>query len=264
LRLGTYNVLIPRTDTQGKGISSWLSRREGVIETIDHDFDFVGLQECSFHETHLQGQYIREQLTSRDWESYIPKDEKLFPDEFHERLPIFWRKGAFKLEEKGQLLLSSWTTQELEQVPILENRYGSYVAGKLMNGRKIIFVTVHLQHTTEKPSQLEMDLTALKRYEAHKVLRNFLDSRPMDESLFVAGDFNAPEEPRALHARVIPAENVAASLERWEHDSFHDWEHPMGSNHLDKVLVSRDLQGGHLRIGESRQSDHYLVSYTLP
>lgn len=264
MRLGTYNVLIPRTDTQGKGLNSWLSRREGVIETIDSDFDFVGLQECSFHEDHLQGQYIRDELTARGWDSYIPQEHKQFSDEFHERLPIFWRRGIFTAEETGQLLLSSWTTAELSEVPILENRYASYVGGKLSNGQRLLFVTLHLQHTTAVPTPEELNLTELKRVEAHRVLRDFLAARPAHESIFVAGDFNSVVTPHELLGRVVPAEGVAKTLERWEHDSFHDWEVPIGGGHLDKLLVSSDLSGGTLRIEESRQSDHYPVSYKLP
>lgn len=264
MRLGTYNVLIPRTDTQGKGLNSWLSRREGVIETIDSDFDFVGLQECSFHEDHLQGQYIRDELAARGWDSYIPQEHKPFSDEFHERLPIFWRPGIFTAKETGQLLLSSWTAAELASVPILENRYASYVGGQLSDGRRLLFVTLHLQHTTAAPTAAELKLTKVKRVEAHRVLRDFLATRPMDESIFVAGDFNSVVTPDELIGRVVPAENVASTLERWENDSFHDWEVPIGGGHLDKLLVSSDLSGGILRIEESRQSDHYPVSYTLP
>lgn len=263
MRLGTYNVLIPRTDTQGKGLSSWLSRREGVIETIEADFDFVGLQECSFHEDHLQGQYIRDELTARGWDSYIPQDTKSFADEFHERLPIFWRKGMFTVEEEGQLLLSSWNEAELALVPILENRYASYVSGRLFDGRKLLFVTLHLQHTTATPTPVESILTAGKRLEAQGVLRQFLEARPVDESIFVAGDFNAVDEPSSLYGRVILGELAAERLERWPHDSFHDWEESIGGGHLDKVLISSDLSGGILRIEESRQSDHYPVSYKI-
>lgn len=265
VRAGTYNVLIPRTDTQGKGLGSWLSRREGVIETIDHDFDFVGLQECSFRKDHLQGQYIQEELAARGWEGYIPAAMKLFPDEFHERLPIFWRKGVFSMETQGQILLSSWTPEELRALPILENRYASYVSGTLTDsGIKLLFVTLHLQHTTANSTVLEQALTAQKRSDAQSVLKSFLHSRQEGESIFVAGDFNTVEEPTALYGRVTPAEFTATTLERWEDDSFHDWEEPIGGGHLDKVLISSDLSGGILRIGDSRQSDHYPVTYTLP
>ena len=57
MRVGTYNVLIPRDDKADKAQMSWESRKAAVVETIDQGFDLVGLQECSTAPTHGQAGY---------------------------------------------------------------------------------------------------------------------------------------------------------------------------------------------------------------
>jgi endonuclease/exonuclease/phosphatase family metal-dependent hydrolase len=265
-RIGTYNVLIPRTDTPGKGVDLWLSRREDVVETILEEFDIVGLQECSFNEDYRQGEYITERLLEEGWHTYNPSEHKLFNDRFHERIPIFWRPEAFHVDSAAQLLMSSWTPEELEQVPILENRYASFVKGRLPGGKHLMFFTLHLQHQTSAASQLESSFAHLKREESQRrLLQALMKTRRAEESVVIAGDFNTGEPLRLLEqAGFKEISTVAKSLERWEHNSFHDWEAPLGGEHFDRVFVTPELEGGDARIGESLASDHFPVSYRLP
>lgn len=265
LRIGTYNILMPRTDHLTKGVASWIERKESVIDTIDQEFDFVGLQEVEFNEPHLQGEQLTEELENRGWVGYIPSRDKLFKDRFHERLPIFWRPEVFKLHRAGQILLSSWLPHELSQVPILENRYGSFVKGTLSSGQKLTFYTLHFQHQTSGAQLLESQVTQLKRAEAQRSLvTHLLNNQEKDELVIIAGDFNSSEPLLEFAAAGIREVNsVVENLERWDHDSFHDWKDPKNGNHFDRVFISKEVSGGSARIGDSLASDHYPVVYKL-
>lgn len=267
-RIGTYNVLIPRTDTPGKGPDLWFERREDVVQTILEEFDLVGLQECSFNEEYQQGEFITEKLLEQGWETYTPSQHKLFADSFHERLPIFWRPEKFKVESAAQLLLSSWTQAELEQVPILENRYASFVKGRLVTGQRLLFITLHMQHQTATASRIEQSFANLKREEAQRrILTALMNSRKPEELVVIAGDFNTSDPLLLLEqAGLKEVSSIAKSLERWECNSFHDWADPLptGTEHFDRIFVTDELAGGRARIGESLASDHFPVSYKLP
>lgn len=264
-RIGTYNVLIPRTDKPGKGPEFWFKRREAVVQTILDEFDIVGLQECSFGKPYKQGEFITDRLLAKGWATYNPSKHKLFDDLFHERLPIFWRPDAFTLEDAGQLLMSSWTPAELEQVPILENRYASFVKGELASGQKLTFFTLHMQHQTATASSLEQICTHHKREESQqRIVEAFQNVENMDGLVIVAGDFNTAESQRLLEQAGLQEVSSSASfLERWEHNSFHDWKAPLKGKHFDRIFVTSKLGGGIARIGESLASDHFPVSYTL-
>lgn len=265
MRFGTYNVLIPRPDKENKGLQSWLSRRKGVVSTIDERFDFVGLQECSFDQRHRQGEYITEELSARGWDSYLAEDSGRFTDEFHERVPIFWRRGLFTPEQAGQVLLSSWSEKELEKVPTLENRYGTYVKGHLSSGLPFAFLNVHLQHTRAEANSHELHITAMKRQESYRKMLMVMHNLHGEKAEFmVVGDFNSPQEP--THFRdygLLSVHEVARGVEHWESNSFHNWEYPSLSQHLDKMYVTSGLRGGLARIELSDASDHYPVSYAI-
>jgi endonuclease/exonuclease/phosphatase family metal-dependent hydrolase len=164
--------------------------------------------------------------------------------------------------------MSSWTPQELEQVPILENRYASFVKGKLPSGKSLIFFTLHLQHQTATASQIETSFARLKREESQRrLLQALINTRRPDESVVIAGDFNTCDPLLLLEQSGFKEiSSVAKSLERWDHNSFHDWESPLPreSAHFDRIFVTPELANGEARIGESLASDHFPVSYKLP
>lgn len=262
-RIGTYNVLIPRDDHPDKGTSSWLKRRDSVVDTIDSEFDLVGLQECSFRIEHQQGDFLVSELRSRGWEVYAPTTG--FSDEFHRRVPIFYRKDRFELKAAKQLQVSSWFPIELMQVPSLENRYASFVSGLVDGSKPLVFGNTHLQHTTHSPSAVEASITAMKRQEAAGVLVDELQE-PLNTGTPVAlvGDFNAHEPFDAFRkAGLFDSSSLAQQTERFEHNSFHDWEYPKFGEHLDRIYVTGSLASGTHRVGDALCSDHYPVSYSL-
>jgi len=265
-RIGTYNVLIPRTDHPEKGEDFWFERRDDVIATLQEEFDIVGLQECSFGESHQQGEYITEKMVEAGWHTYTPGTHGIFTDPFHKRLPIFWRPEALAVESAAQLLLSSWSDRELEQVPILENRYASFVKGVLPTGQRLLFFTLHLQHQTATAEPLEAAMTKLKRDESQRrLLTALMHTQQSGDLAVIAGDFNTAEKLTQFEtAGLQEVSSAAAHLERWEHNSFHDWDDQMNGVHFDRIFVSEGLVGGDARIGESEASDHYPVSYRLP
>lgn len=265
-RIGTYNVLIPRTDTPVNEAHSWRERREAVVNTIVDEFEIVGLQECNFGEAYEQGEFIVEELERRHWQSYIPSKVKLFNDHFHERLPIFWKPEIFELEEAGQIELSSWSPHELEQVPILEKRYSSFIKGRLHDGRSLLFFTLHLQHAIANASPLELALARMKREESQSRLLQTLGAKVHAHYLvIVAGDFNTAEPLFNFEESLLLEVAKAAKVkERWSYNSFHDWKAPAAGKHIDRIFVTAELAGGVAKIGTSLASDHFPVSYQLP
>jgi endonuclease/exonuclease/phosphatase family metal-dependent hydrolase len=263
VHVGTYNVLIPRDDNPAKAQSSWEHRKASVVETINASFDLVGLQECSTYPPHGQAGYLVEELTGRGWTGYYPWKTKLFADEFHERLPIFWRAELFKLLEAGQLLLSAWTPEELAEVPILEARYASFVKLQTMSGTILWFYTLHLQHFTDHGSAREVELALAKQEEAQRVLAAHIASSVREgETVVVAGDFNALQTSPVL-APLEHMNHYAQRKAHWEHNSFHDWTYPQTSEHIDHVLLAGPGAVCEAAIILSKASDHYPVRATL-
>ena len=135
---------------------------------------------------------IHEKLQDRGWEGYLPWEPKLFADEFHERIPIFWRPELFELLESGQLLLSSWTEEELAEVHILENRYGSFVRLSIRGTEETLwFYTLHLQHETSRADARELELAREKRAQAERTIaKHIQDHVGSEETVILGGDFN--------------------------------------------------------------------------
>lgn len=264
MRVGSYNVLIPRDDSPGKAQDSWESRKASVVETIDSSFDLLGLQECSTAPHHRQSSYLVEELTARGWVGYLPWESKLFEDEFHERLPIFWRPELFELISSGQLLLSSWTEEELLSVPTLENRYASFVELRSRTcGSKLWFYTLHLQHQTATASEIEATLTELKREQSQTLLAEHMASAiARGETVVLGGDFNSPRVSGSLSSLANIC-SKADIVENWHLDSFHDWIHPENSEHIDHVLFAGPGRVRNASIVLSNASDHHPVRAIL-
>ena len=266
MRIGTYNVLVPRDDKPNKAQESWESRKAAVVETIDSGFDLVGLQEVSSWPPHGQASYLVEELGARGWAGYYPWVRKLFADEFSERVPIFWRPELFTLLEEGQLFLSGWNQAELALVPILEARYASFVKLQTVDGSVLWFYTLHLQHERLEASAIESQFARAKREEGQRVVAEHIrKNRAEGETAIVAGDFNASETSPVL-AELAGLENITAraeSVENWGFNSFHDWRHPEESEHIDHVLITGPGEVSEASIVLSNSSDHHPVRAIL-
>lgn len=266
MRVGSYNVLIPRDDRPNKAQESWESRKASVVETIDSSFDLVGLQECSTTPAHGQSSYLVEELTARGWTGYFPWESKLFADQFSERLPIFWRPELFTLLEAGQLLLSGWNQAELAEVPTLEARYASFVKLQTAVGGTLWFYTLHLQHETSHASEREIILAREKREQGQAVVAAHIEAhRSPGATVILGGDFNTPEIAPSLGAQggLRNIRNCAERVRDWHRNSFHDWEHPEHSEHIDHVLLSSPLRVLEAAIVQSNASDHHPVRAVL-
>jgi len=263
LRVGSYNVLIPRDDRPNKAQESWEKRRAAVIETIEVGFDLVGLQECSTFPPHRQAGYIVEKLTDRGWTGYLPWEHKLFDDPFHERIPIFWRPALFELLDAGQLLLSSWTNEELAEVPILENRYASFVKLLHRESQQVVwFYTLHLQHETSRATEREAELAQEKREQGeHLVADHIHDHVALGETVILGGDFNAVDVSPYLHDRagLEDVANLASVVKNWQRNSFHNWDHPLEGKHIDHMLIGGPARVEEAEIVHSNASDHHPV-----
>ena len=263
MRIGTYNVLVPRDDKPNKAQESWESRKAAVVETIDSSFDLVGLQEVSSWPPHGQALYLVEELEARGWTGYYPWDDhRFFSDEFHVRVPIFYRPELFEILESGQLLLSSWTEEELAVVPTLENRYASFLKLKTAEGGVLWFYTLHLQHVTATATPPQIELSRLKQEEGQRVVADhILRQRAPEDSVAVAGDFNTTETADSLRdiAGLANISELAESLENWSFDSFHDWVHPKRGEHIDHVLYAGSGSVLEASIVMSNSSDHHPV-----
>ena len=262
MRVGTYNVLIPKDHRADKPQESWEYRKASVIETIDQGFDLIGLQECSTASNSDQSDYILKELTSRGWTGYYPWESKLFPDEFHERLPIFWRPELFTLLDAGQLLLSSWTEEELSEVPILEARYASFVKLQAVTGAILWFYTLHLQHETEECSPGESAMARAKREQGQQRVAEHICNHVLeDEAVVLGGDFNTSTTSIVLFelAGLESIELRAEFVQNWDSNSFHDWESPRDGKHIDHILFAGPVLILEAAIVQSNASDHYPV-----
>lgn len=262
MRVGTYNVLIPRDDKADKAQMSWESRKAAVVETIDQGFDLVGLQECSTAPTHGQASYLLDELTARGWTGYYPWESKLFADEFHERLPIFWRPELFTLLDSGQILLSSWTDEELSETPILEARYASFVKLQAVNGAILWFYTLHLQHATENGSPREVLAAQSKQEQGQQRVAEHIRSHVLEnETVVLGGDFNTPTLSTTLFEST-GLENIvqrAKSVQNWDSNSFHDWSYPQDGAHIDHMLFAGPVSILEASMVQSSASDHFPV-----
>lgn len=255
-------MLVPRHDKPNKAQESWESRKASVVETIDSNFDLVGLQEVSSWPPHGQASYLVENLEPLGWTGYYPWAHKLFADEYSERIPIFWRPELFTLLDSGQFLLSGWNQAELALVPILEARYASFVKLQTADGSILWFYTLHLQHETTAASPIEAKYARAKREEGQQVLAKHIQRhRAPGETAIVAGDFNASEVSPVL-SELVGLEDIAQrarSVENWRFNSFHDWRHPEDSEHIDHVLISGPGEVSEAAIVLSNASDHHPV-----
>jgi len=263
VRVGSYNVLIPRDDRPNKAQESWERRKAAVIETIEVGFDLVGLQECSTFPPHRQAGYIVEKLRDRGWASYLPWDHKLFADDFHERIPIFWRPDLFELLDAGQLLLSSWTDEEIAEVPILENRYASFVKLLVKGSDHVLwFYTLHLQHETSRAGERELELAHEKREDGEHVVADHIhDHVGLGETVILGGDFNTVELSPYLFERagLRDVSELAGWVKHWERNSFHNWDHPLTGEHIDHMLIAGPARVEEAEIVHSNASDHHPV-----
>lgn len=266
MRVGSYNVLIPRVDKLNKDQESWENRKAGVVDTIDFNFDLLGLQEVSSWPPYGQASYLVEELSARGWTGYYPWEQKLFADEFSDRVPIFWRSEMFTLLGHGQLLLSSWTPEELTQVPILEARYASFVKLQTADSKTLWFYNLHLQHETLQASAIESTLARAKREDAQQTLAaHIVSSCKQGETVVVAGDFNSSKVSSCLF-EIARLENIVSrteQVENWTANSFHDWRHPVDSEHIDHVLIAGPSTVIEASIVLSNFSDHHPVRAVL-
>lgn len=266
LRLGTYNILIPRPDKEEKG-HPWRARRQQVIATIEDNFDLIGLQEVDSSPEHGQAAYVAQELQALGWSGYEPEHDLPAPygDVFHHRLPIYWREELFSLQKAGVFKISGWTPEELALMPILEDRYCTYARlTHRATGVSFLMLNTHFQHGLDR-SPLERTIALAKQAESFAKVRKELATASLSTPVFFLGDFNNDSPVlRSLYEEGFnDAQQSALALPRihWAHNSFHNWEEPRPKEgkHIDHLLwrLPSGFSPLSAQVILSEASDHY-------
>lgn len=264
LRVGTYNILIPRPDVK-EITHSWDSRKEQIVDTITRGFDLVGLQEVDTSPTFNQAQYVLEELQKRKWDGYIPgvthptKYDK--EDIFHSRVPIFWNTNLLQPLFLNTVQVSNAYPAEEKETPIVENRYASYGLFQTSTGEHLFFITHHLQHGFDHG--LAEQIMA-SRKQANALTRIGALTETMKEfPVVVAGDFNNPTPWSLLDTSygLQDSFDVAEEVECKKFNTFHNWQNPLllNSEHIDHIYVNDKVKVLAAKILLDKGSDHYPV-----
>lgn len=268
-RFGSYNILIPRPDKKEKG-HLWENRKEELIQTIINNTDVIGLQEYDTSSAFDQGKYVEEELFSRGWQGYLPQydESSEFTDEFHHRLPIFWREDIFTKVNCGIFKLSGFSLMEQYATPIVEDRYCSWVdLAEKVSGKQVRIYNLHQQQHTVSASSAEKTMAYKKQYDGLVNLSSHI--KQVEGNVIVLGDFNNIDVPSwFIHNTGLTEawDKVAADFAfNKQFNSFHNWLVPLNeeSEHIDHILVSPSVEVSRVEVVLSDASDHFPLVATV-
>lgn len=255
--VASYNVQIPLA----KAIEfPWGTRKSELLANISQLADVLCLQEVSY-EDEAQGYEISEVLEYCKYVGFEPskRQELIYPDVFHQRLPIFWRSDLFEQCEEGHvMLLTTGTAEQQMKNPYLENRYCSLVLlEEKVTKRKFYAGNVHLQHVPigleNVPVYRETQLLGLQ------VLQQYITDVNIENlPAIIAGDYNMVDADLA---------GFSDTMQKADHvfgvgfSSYHGYSvEPMKGGNIDHVLVnSKTAVAKHELLTNVSGSDHFPV-----
>lgn len=255
--LASYNVQIPLA----KSVEyPWSTRKSELLSNISQLADILCLQEVSY-EDEAQGYEISEVLEYCKYVGFEPskRQELIYPDVFHQRLPIFWRSDLFEQCGEGHvMLLTTGTVEQQMENPHLENRYCSLVLlEEKATKRKFYAGNVHLQHVpigmehvlAYRETQL-LGLQVLQQYITDVNIDNF--------PAVIAGDYNMVDASLAGFSDTTQKANHVSGL---GFSSYHGYSvEPMKGGNIDHVLVnSKTAVTAHELLTNVHGSDHFPV-----
>jgi endonuclease/exonuclease/phosphatase family metal-dependent hydrolase len=236
--IASYNIQIPTVKTE---FHSWSSRKKNLLELLPTLGDVIALQEVSYCETR-QGHSVSECLQAHGFEGYEPAlmEPQLFPDEFHHRVPIFWKKDKFRVINANMRLVSTGTPEEQELFPNMENRYCSHVKLQALDTGEIFHVfNVHQQHVVEADLSSIVEYVQVQKKSLSNLEAYVANEVNGDELVFAVGDYNMPSP--GLDG-LAPASKLAAERKNAFYNSYHGYRTPLpeeGKN-IDHILTNAE------------------------
>jgi endonuclease/exonuclease/phosphatase family metal-dependent hydrolase len=258
----SYNIQIPAAKEE---LHPWVGRKQEVLDCLPHLGDLIGLQEVDYNTS--QGSEISERLTEAGFNSFQPGyGDSEYTDEYHTRIPIFWKKEHFKLIRQEVRMLTTGTVEQQKLLPNIEARYTTYVQLEC-SGQPLHFFNLHQQH-------VPMELTDQNLITGYKAVQNaglqslhdfIRELNPNGDRTFIVGDFNATEP----HVNGYnDAYRVAQHTEHSEYNSYHGYQPSGGSeggyiiDHVLTNLTQDNVLNAETIIAE-KGSDHYPIRVTV-
>lgn len=234
LTIASYNVQIPTMKTEEH---NWDDRKRHLLPSLHQLGDILALQEVSYI-NQGQGEAISEVLTARGFDSYQPAHvPSNFTDEYHERIPVFWKASKFKLLSRDQIMLSSGTEEERQDYPNQENRYCVYVQLQDIRNPKNIYHVFNL-HQQQVPDDVSQELvehyTCVENDSLHTLEAFIIRKVAPGGIVFALGDFNMNHPLiEGLHCARRAAEHKLHN----EYDSYHAFTIPLprGRKNIDHI-----------------------------
>lgn len=261
--IASYNVQIPAVKTEDH---NWNDRKHHLLPNLPRLGDIIGLQEVSYSHQ-WQGEEIADELAATGFTSYEPvKHSSPFADEFHERVPIFWKKDVFQAVDFGQIMLTAGTAEQQERFPNIENRYCTFVQlqDKSEPSRIYNLFNLHQQHVV--PSDMKsIAFYQETQWEGLRNLESFIrESSQKGAYTIVMGDFNSNHpDIEELHC----AKEAAMLTINGSYNSYHGYNNPFpaeGEN-IDHILTN--ITGEHILSYETcvnyEGSDHHPIRMTV-
>ena len=216
----TFNVRFP---SPNDGENAWEKRRELLVATVREKApDVMGTQEL-FYE---QAEYIVEKLPAYAWFGVSRRGNRE-----DEHMGVFYKKDRLRLEDSGNFWLSetpdvpgsmSWDVSLPRMVT-----WGLFAVRS--TGRKFYFYNTHFPHRREDDAA---------RLRCAEVIRTRLRSLPVDATIVLTGDFNAPangEVYKLLTDTLTDAWETAAHR-TGPQGTFHGFGGKAGDRRIDWIL----------------------------
>lgn len=193
IKVMSFNI---RYANEADGKHAWKYRKERVANLISfYEVDLLGMQEALYE----QVQYLDEQLSDFAWYG-LGRDDGKQAGEFS---PIFYRKSAFELLDKGTFWLS-----ETPEKPSLGwdadiKRVVSWV--KLRdkeNDQDFYYFNTHFDHRGEKA-----------REESAKLILERINKIAKGFPVIVTGDFNASPDSKPYQVLTSTSSGLKDALE---------------------------------------------------
>ncbi len=172
----SFNI---RYANEGDGKHAWKHRKERVANLIQfYAVDLLGMQEALYE----QVQYLEDQLTDFDWYG-VGRDDGQLAGEFS---PIFYRKEAFTLLDKGTFWLSETPEKPSKGWDADIVRLVTWVKLKDKNGgQEFYYFNTHFDHRGVKA-----------REESAKLIQQKVKEIAGDLPVILTGDFNSTPDSK--------------------------------------------------------------------
>lgn len=253
VRVMSFNI---RFGLAKDGNNSWPNRDRLVVDTINESYpDLLGVQEAM----PFQIQFLKENLKDR---SYVGSSRDANPE--GEQCGVFYRTSRFALLDQGQFWLSETPNKKFTKswdssLP----RIATWVRLKdLKTSHQLLFLNTHFDHRG-----------AEARFQAARVIREFIESQPQDLPVIVTGDFNCGWDSRP-YRELLSSQRLTDTWLRQQkarpdrEGTFNGFKGTDDGARIDWVLCSADFTVTDASIVKTSRdgqypSDHFPVTAVL-